>query len=207
MFFFQMDSPFHSLLYSFKYPLLKLGNFIEIGILPKLNKNLGAVFTIAITIAVDNKRMVLNEQELANLLHEIRKHPMFDNTGGEDVYLDDVINDFDGAFRITERRRDWFEIIYMSENIDFEGIGNIHISDINEILLNEIFLNNQLFRIHLLIDKCHDDLVHLANIVNEKKTKIFDLKEILKSESRYCGFAAEMLANHFDFFSMCNLIN
>lgn len=183
-----------------------MGSFIEIGILPKLDRKLQPKFIIAAAIVADKNCLLLNEVELANLFCFIRKQDRFNNLSGEEVYLDDVINKFEGTFQVNEYQHDFFEILYMDKNLLCDSVGHLLYDEIEKILLNEVFLNYQIQRTSLLIDKCHDELIELLKNIRFKSRKIPDIRALLRNESKYSMLAAEMLANHFDFFSMCDVL-
>lgn len=157
---------------------------------------------MAIIIVVDNCHLLLTEEEFVNLTQAIRQHKRFENCPGEDEYIDSVISEFDGAFLVNEIHTEYFEILYTTNDTEFDAVGYLHYSDIEKMLLNEIFLINQINRIRFKIDKCMDDLIDLANTINYEKRKNFDIRCLLRTAAKYNGFAAEMLINHFDFFSM-----
>lgn len=101
----------------------------------------------------------------------------------------------------------FFEIQLMRNDMDCESARYFHFNELRELLRQEIFLNNQIERIRFNIDKCFDELANLARTINMKMFDDWDITSLLVHESKNSEFAAEMAANHFDFFSMGKFIN
>lgn len=199
---FQKEKATPRLLHSFRFPLQN-GNYTEIGILPKLDRKFRPQFVMSMAIVADKNYLLLNDVEVANFFHFLRQQDKFAGLIGEDEYFDDVLNNFEGVFRVEENNTNIFDIIYMDEKYDWHGVGGLSYDEIETMLENEVFLNNQIHRIRYFIEKLHDELNDLVRLIRFKNRKIDNVKSLLQTEAMYNGLAAEMVANYFDFFTLC----
>lgn len=193
------------MLYPFKFEMSD-NAYMEIGLKPTVIGETDSAFIPSAVIVVGSTHMLLTAVELANFFMAVREYPRFEYTLGDDEYLPSIKDEFTAHFTIDEYGDLTYEIVIERANGNEACVGLISDKELEKLLINERFINNQLHRIERKVVKCENKLSELHGVVHDYKQKceFANINSILMYDFKYEYFAGQMLANHLKFF-LCTL--
>lgn len=119
----------------------------------------GPVITACGLLVVEDTFLLLNEDEMANMFTAIRAERRFSHIDGADDYLEYLIEKFRGQFIINEYFSDEFEVTYTNQGmIEVRELKLMEYAAIKKLLINELFLNDQMRRVKLQIEQTKDEI-------------------------------------------------